>query len=292
MQVDLPQLSDAIRSAVREAHALLRKKAPPRAAAGGTPELNALRPMLQPLVEDLVTQVDVEDIRRVVVAAGALPEKACLAGVGKPGARLGAGAFGHVFPLDARRAVKLTRLRKHRWMRVRLTPKQAFEHEVGMMRRAAAAGVGPKVLDSYACCDELGPCFGVIVMERVPGKTLTEWRDANKNKKRAEAVRARLLAAIEKLHAAGVFHNDLHSSNVMVTPRGDVRIVDYGLATPDARQLFPMPGEGPGFRHHDFRIVDRWGDAPGHFRSTTTHSELFDLVLARLLETGAVRVTR
>jgi serine/threonine protein kinase len=70
-----------------------------------------------------------------------------------------------------------------------------------------------------------------IAMEYVPGEHLKKWCDS-----RALATPARValflqvLAAVGKAHAQNVIHRDLKPSNILVTPQGEVRLLDFGVA--------------------------------------------------------------
>ncbi|GAB2600626.1 protein kinase domain-containing protein [Pseudactinotalea suaedae] len=70
-----------------------------------------------------------------------------------------------------------------------------------------------------------------IVMEHVPGRSL---RDVLREGRLApeEAVQHQLgvLAALDFSHRAGVVHRDIKPANVMITPDGDVKVVDFGIA--------------------------------------------------------------
>jgi len=53
-------------------------------------------------------------------------------------------------------------------------------------------------------------------------------------------------AAYARLHARGVVHGDVHPRNVLVGPGGEIRLIDFGLATPHP-PLAPIPRGGVGF---------------------------------------------
>ncbi|GAA2760250.1 Stk1 family PASTA domain-containing Ser/Thr kinase [Actinopolymorpha rutila] len=71
-----------------------------------------------------------------------------------------------------------------------------------------------------------------IVMEYVEGRTL---RDVLREGRpilpeRALEVVSEILDALEYSHRAGIIHRDVKPANVMVTPAGDVKVMDFGIA--------------------------------------------------------------
>ncbi|MBN9605555.1 MAG: Stk1 family PASTA domain-containing Ser/Thr kinase [Actinomycetales bacterium] len=70
-----------------------------------------------------------------------------------------------------------------------------------------------------------------IVMERIDG-TLLKDLIAKGPMDPAEAVRITdgILTALEYSHRAGVVHRDIKPGNVMVTPAGQVKVMDFGIA--------------------------------------------------------------
>lgn len=95
--------------------------------------------------------------------------------------------------------------------------------------RAASALSHPNIARIYEAGEVDGRMF--IAMEYVDGDTL-EARIARGPLSTAEIVRiaAQLVSALEDAHAHGVVHRDLKPSNIMLTSRGDVKVLDFGLA--------------------------------------------------------------
>ncbi len=100
-----------------------------------------------------------------------------------------------------------------------------FEREA----RAVAALNHPNIVTIH----EIEAAGGVdfIVTELVPGKTL-DARIPRQGMRLGEVLRVAipLSDALAAAHAAGVVHRDLKPGNVMVTPDGVVKVLDFGLA--------------------------------------------------------------
>ncbi len=73
-----------------------------------------------------------------------------------------------------------------------------------------------------------------LVMEVVAGKTLRQELEAQPVKKlppaRVEKIVGQLVAALEAVHAAGIYHLDIKPENVLLTAEGKVVLVDFGAA--------------------------------------------------------------
>jgi serine/threonine-protein kinase len=71
-----------------------------------------------------------------------------------------------------------------------------------------------------------------IVMEYVAGRTLRDTLAAEGRllPQRALEIAAAICAALEQAHAAGIVHRDIKPANVMITPNGDVKVMDFGIA--------------------------------------------------------------
>ncbi len=71
-----------------------------------------------------------------------------------------------------------------------------------------------------------------IVMEFVAGRTLRDiLRDGRKIlPERALEITSGVLSALDYSHRAGIIHRDIKPGNVMLTPSGDVKVMDFGIA--------------------------------------------------------------
>ena len=73
-----------------------------------------------------------------------------------------------------------------------------------------------------------------MVMEYIPGKSLYELvkseRDGPLRVPDAARLFLKLLDGLEAAHRSGLVHRDIKPSNIMITPEGDVKLLDMGLA--------------------------------------------------------------
>src|ERR1043165_9213790 len=73
-----------------------------------------------------------------------------------------------------------------------------------------------------------GPQY--LILEFIEGKTLAETLDGPVPVPDALSIARQIAEALEAAHERGIIHRDLKPGNVMVTPDGVVKVVDFGLA--------------------------------------------------------------
>jgi len=103
--------------------------------------------------------------------------------------------------------------------------KARFEREA----RSLASLQHPNVASIYGFEEADGIRF--LVMELVEGEDLSQrLRNGPIPPEEARSIAAQIAAGLETAHEAGLVHRDLKPANVMVSPVGDVKILDFGLA--------------------------------------------------------------
>ena len=99
--------------------------------------------------------------------------------------------------------------------------------------RAAAAITHPASAQIYDVDEQDGTIF--ITMEFVEGRTLRELIAD-----RELDIAIQISDGLAKAHDKGIVHRDIKSDNIMVTPDGHGKLLDFGLA----KLLDPSVGEG------------------------------------------------
>jgi len=141
-------------------------------------------------------------------------------------AQLGRGGMGEVFRA---RDTKLEREVALKVLPAEMSDdperKARFEREA----RSLASLQHPNVASIYGFEEADGVRF--LVMELVEGQDLSQrLRDGAIPPDEARSIAAQIAAGLETAHEAGLVHRDLKPANVMVSPVGDVKILDFGLA--------------------------------------------------------------
>jgi eukaryotic-like serine/threonine-protein kinase len=80
---------------------------------------------------------------------------------------------------------------------------------------------------------EFGSQDGVdfLVMEYVAGKTLAEKLTGGPlPEKELVSLAVQIVEAVEEAHCRGIVHRDLKPANILITPKGQAKVLDFGLA--------------------------------------------------------------
>ena len=147
--------------------------------------------------------------------------------------QLGSGGMGEVFLAE-----DTTLGRK---VAIKMLPERSVGSDLARQRlineaKAAAALDHPNICAIHEVGEEDDCVF--IVMQYIDGESLAE-RIGQHALAPADVVDIGIQAAqaLEAAHAAGVIHRDIKPQNIIVTPRGQLKVLDFGLAKLAAHDL-------------------------------------------------------
>jgi serine/threonine protein kinase len=141
--------------------------------------------------------------------------------------RLGAGGIGEVFRA---RDTRLGRTVAIKILAADIAKDPVRRAQFLADARASAAVSHPNIATLYEVVEESdGTVY--LALEYVPGdslKTIIGGRPLNP--RRALDCAIQIADALADAHAEGIIHRDLKPDNIIVTPKGNVKILDFGLA--------------------------------------------------------------
>lgn len=140
--------------------------------------------------------------------------------------KLGEGGMGEVYLAED---TKLRRKVALKFLTTNLTKNEELLHRFEQEAQAASALSHPNVAHIYEIGDSGGTHF--IAMEYIEGEPLDQKIGGSPA---AVAVildiAIQIADALDEAHGQGIIHRDIKSSNIMITPRGRVKVLDFGLA--------------------------------------------------------------
>ncbi len=212
---------------------------PPRPPAAGVKKPGAPPGVKKPSAPGAAKkEAAVEDDKRIGITIGKV----------KLIRRLGRGGMGDVYLGEH------TMLQKQ--VAVKLLPQDFTRNEelLSRFRREAVAAARlehPNIVQVMDVGNEGQNHY--IVMQYVQGKSLQDLLDElGKGMELKEAVRITIGACngLQSAHEAGIIHRDVKPANVMVSDKGEVKVMDFGLAhDQESQTLITMPGAMMGTPH-------------------------------------------
>jgi len=143
--------------------------------------------------------------------------------------------YGGMAEVHKGRDLRLGRDVAIKMLRTDLARDATFQERFRREAQNSAALNHPAIVAVYDTGEEVsstGEKLPFIVMEFVAGRTLKEVLAAEQRiqPRRALEIIADICAALEFSHRHGIIHRDIKPGNVMITPNGQVKVMDFGIA--------------------------------------------------------------
>jgi len=186
--------------------------------------------------------------------------------------KLGQGGMGTVYLAEDQRFGSKVALKEARFEREEA--RRAFEREAGLLNRLRHPAL-PVVMDYFT--EGQGQ---YLIMQFIPGSDLEELLVERLAKNRgpfpinqALAWADRLLDALEYLHGhePPIIHRDIKPQNLKLTPRGEVILLDFGLAKGAASEMSQSGESLHGYSRHYAPLEQMSG------KGTDARSDLYSL---------------
>jgi serine/threonine protein kinase/lipopolysaccharide biosynthesis regulator YciM len=122
--------------------------------------------------------------------------------------------------------------RLHRKVAIKLLPPKSASDEQARKRLIREARTAAQLDHPNICAiHEVADDASFIVLQYIEGETLA----ATIRTKRLELresldIAIQILRALSEAHAQGIIHRDIKPQNIIITPRGQVKVLDFGLA--------------------------------------------------------------
>lgn len=161
------------------------------------------------------------------------PEKMVLGGRYELQETIGRGGMAEVWRA---RDLRLDRDVAIKRLRVDLATDPTFLARFEREAQSAAGLNHPNIVSVYDTGSQVDPSTGVllpyIVMELVGGRTLRDMLREGRTivPERALVYTQGVLDALTYSHKHGIIHRDIKPANVMITPTGQVKVMDFGIA--------------------------------------------------------------
>src|ERR1700736_691354 len=139
---------------------------------------------------------------------------------------LGAGGMGEVYLAEDQQL--------GRKVAIKFLPAEVATDERSKQRllreaKTAATLDHPNICAIYEVGQEGGYSF--IVLQYIEGETLAaRLKRQLPDLREAMAIAAQVADALNEAHARGIIHRDIKPENIMLTTRGQVKVLDFGLA--------------------------------------------------------------
>lgn len=161
--------------------------------------------------------------------------------------KLGTGGMAVVYKA---RCTWLDRVVTVKVLRDELTGDEEFVRRFRREAQAVARLSHQNIVNVYDVGQEDGVHY--FVMEYIEGKTLKDLirEEGRLTSEKALEIALQICAALEHAHENHIIHRDIKPQNILITPRGRVKVTDFGIALATAGATLTHPGKIMGSVHY------------------------------------------
>lgn len=146
------------------------------------------------------------------------------------------GGFGNIYEVSDRHSTKILKILKP----VADAEKQQialklFRREAEVLQQLNHPGIPRVDADGYFLWRDGSEIYPCLIMEKIPGKTLEQWRQNNeKPLTQSQALDwfEQMVIILDYLHQNNYLHRDLKPSNIILKPNGKLAAIDFGSVRP------------------------------------------------------------
>jgi len=176
-------------------------------------------------------EIFISQTRTILRPMEELPSGTKLAGKYKIIEILGRGGMGIVYKAED---TKLKRSVALKFLPPELIQNEEVRERFVLEAQTAAALSHPNICTIHEIDEEEGKSF--IAMEYVEGQTLrAKIEKGPLELDEAMNISIQVAEGLEEAHKKGIIHRDIKSANIMVTEKGQAKVMDFGLAKRKAR---------------------------------------------------------
>jgi serine/threonine-protein kinase len=128
-----------------------------------------------------------------------------------------------------------------------------FEREIDLLQQLN----NPHIIRLYDWAlqeynETLQQSISYIIAEFIEGHTLADLIDTQGafSEEEALTITRQLATALEAIHSRGIVHRDIKSQNIMVTPDGTAKLIDFGIAKAQNHATLTAPAHFAGTLHY------------------------------------------
>lgn len=147
---------------------------------------------------------------------------------------LTSGGFGDIYEVSDRHSTKILKVLKPvADPETQQKTLELFQREAKVLQQLNHPAIPRVDADGYFLWEDNDEIYLCLIMEKIPGETLQEWRKNNQvplTQSQALDWFKQMVKILDYLHKNNYLHRDLKPSNIILKPNGELTAIDFGSA--------------------------------------------------------------